>query len=92
MIKHTTPYTKPNNPIYEISKNAWNEDHSIDDGTISIIKLSDHNKASHDALGINADTVDGLHASEMEQVASLPSVEMGKIVLLLIDGHVYVGV
>ena len=32
--------------------------------------LTDHNKATHDALGIDADTVDGLQGSDLEQVAN----------------------
>ena len=65
MIKHTTPYTKPNNPDHEISEKAWNEDHTIDDGTIAVVKLSDHNKTVHDALGIDAAT---LEASTKAQI------------------------
>jgi hypothetical protein len=56
MIKHTTPYTKPNNPAYEISRDAWNEDHTIDDGTISIAKLTDprHVNRLKDILAVAA--------------------------------------
>ena len=41
--------------------------------------------------GLDADKVDGLHASYLEQVSTLPSVTIGKIVLLLTDGHLYIG-
>lgn len=53
-------------------------------------------KEGHSSL-VDADKVDGLHASELsvisnvEQVETLPSVTMGKIVLFLTDGHIYIG-
>ena len=52
-------------------------------------------KEGHGSL-VNADMVDSKHASEfsiseIEQVVTLPSVTMGKIVLFLTDGHIYIG-
>jgi len=77
-------------------------------------------KEGHGSL-VDADKVDGLHASEiaggggahvashakgggdafdgaihqisfqLEQITTLPTVTMGRIVLLLTDGHIYIG-
>ncbi len=38
--------------------------------THPVADLTDHNKATHDALGIDADTVDGLQGSDLEQAAN----------------------
>ena len=48
-IKHLTQSTKPNDTGKEISSTAWNETH--DAGACADV-LTDHNKATHDALGI----------------------------------------
>jgi len=83
-------------------------------------ELYDVLKEGHSSL-VNADKVDGLHASEIaggggahvtshakgggdpfdgatqqlsfqfDQVAMLPTVTMGRVVLFLTDGHIYVG-
>ena len=36
----------------------------------SVSDLTDHTKAVHDALGIDAHTVDGKHASDMSQISA----------------------
>jgi hypothetical protein len=56
-IKHTVPYTGTKLPNTE-----YNAVHSIDDASISISKLSDHTKTSHDSLGLDAATLE-THAS-----------------------------
>jgi hypothetical protein len=58
-IKHTKVTALADDPAYDVSSNEWNDDHTIDDASIAIAKLSDHNKAANDALDIDADTLDG---------------------------------
>lgn len=62
-IKHSVVTAKANNAAYDVSATAWNAEHSA--GAIADV-LTDHNKAAHDALGINADLVDGSHAAAFE--------------------------
>lgn len=40
-IKHATQTTQPNDPAKDVSRNAWNEDHVIDDGSIEAVKIED---------------------------------------------------
>ena len=54
--KHATLTTKPNNPAYDVSADAWNEAHSP--GACAEV-LTDHNKLTHDGLGIDAATLEG---------------------------------
>ena len=61
-IKHHTQTAQPDDPAYDVSKDEWNEEH--DAGAIADV-LTDHNKAAHDALGIDADTVDTKHAADL---------------------------
>jgi hypothetical protein len=56
-IKHAVPYAGTKLPTTE-----YNAVHSIDDASISISKLSDHTKTSHDSLGLDAATLE-THAS-----------------------------
>ncbi len=42
----------------------YNNEHAIDDASISTAKLSNHDKTNHDSLNINADTLDTKHASD----------------------------
>ena len=51
-IKHHTQALNPG----KIPKMSYNEEHDVDDFSISLSKLLDHNKAVHDALGIAAAT------------------------------------
>lgn len=39
MIRHAKVATAPQNPSYEVSTNEWNDDHTIDDGSITVEKL-----------------------------------------------------
>ena len=50
-IKHSTQGVKTNDPASEISSEAWNKEH--DPGETADV-LTDHDKALHDALGVNA--------------------------------------
>jgi len=43
-IKHHTQTTKPNDPVYDVSANAWNEEH--DPGAIADV-LSNHDTTTH---------------------------------------------
>jgi len=52
----------------QIRPSDWNQDHSITPDTIANI-LSDHDKATHDALGIDADLLDGSHATAFAAAA-----------------------
>jgi len=52
-IKHSKVITKTNNPDYDVSTDNWNAEHVIDDASIPVSKLSDHNKTVHDSLGID---------------------------------------
>jgi hypothetical protein len=54
-ITHHTPAVA----VGRIPKLSYNEDHDVDDASIAVAKLSDHNKANHDSLDIDADTLDG---------------------------------
>ena len=38
-ITHSVTVTKPNDPTKEISSNAWNADHRIEDHSIELTKL-----------------------------------------------------
>jgi hypothetical protein len=38
-IRHSVVATKPNNPNVLLSTNAWNSEHTIDDGSIPLTKL-----------------------------------------------------
>jgi len=58
MVYHKTQCTIPDNPNAAISRDEWNEGHEIVDASIPVAKLSDHTKPVHDALAINADTLD----------------------------------
>lgn len=40
-------------------------------GTQAIATLSDHDKANHDALGLDADTIDSYHASQLAILAAI---------------------
>lgn len=59
-ITHTTP---AGGRGVKIAKSSYNEVHTIADASIPIAKLSDHTKANHDSLDIDADTLDGHDAS-----------------------------
>jgi len=59
-IKHHTLGTGTNDPTKQVSVTAWQETH--DPGACAD-SLTDHTKATHDALDIDADTVDGSHAA-----------------------------
>lgn len=54
-IKHHTQTAKPDDPTKDVSADEWNEEH--DKGTIADV-LTDHNKAVHDALNIDAATLE----------------------------------
>jgi hypothetical protein len=64
-IKHHIQSSIPNDPQSEVSSDAWNEAH--DKGDIADVLL-DHTKLVHDALGINAATLE-THASNYFAVA-----------------------
>ncbi len=51
-VRHSKLATKLDNPNVLVSTNSWNADHTIDDNSIPIIKVSGHDKAIHDAMGI----------------------------------------
>lgn len=40
-IKHATQTAKPDDPDYDVSADEWNEDHTIDDNSITISKILD---------------------------------------------------
>ena len=46
-IKHSATITKPQDPNFEVSTNEWNANHVIDDSSIPVVKLSDHNTTNH---------------------------------------------
>jgi len=55
----------------EGSTKAQVQDHAPKAHTHPVAELTDHNKAAHDALDIDADTVDGAHLSELATDAEL---------------------
>jgi hypothetical protein len=55
-IKHSTQGVKTNDPTHEISSVAWNAEH--EPGETADV-LTDHDKALHDAMGVNAATLNG---------------------------------
>jgi hypothetical protein len=67
-VKHKTTWDglvdESGEAINKISALSYNEDHDITPDTIANT-LSDHNKAAHDALDIDAGTVDGVHSSSI---------------------------
>ena len=65
-IKHSVISVEPNDATKEVSSTAWNDGHTP--GTIADV-LTDHDKAAHDALLIDADTLDTQHAAEFAPVA-----------------------
>jgi hypothetical protein len=65
-IKHSKVATLPQNPLKEVSRDEWNAEHPIDDASIPMAKLSDHNKTIHDALGIDATTLEGSTKTQVQ--------------------------
>ena len=51
-IRHSVHTDKTNDSDSDVSADAWNADHAIDDAGIPLTKISGHDKAAHDALGI----------------------------------------
>jgi len=45
-IKHKKQVTKPNNPAYDVSRDAWNEEHDIEEGSGRIFSGLDTDKAT----------------------------------------------
>lgn len=63
-IKHSFVSEKADGSDQTLVKPSdWNASHTGLPDTIANV-LSDHTKANHDSLGIDADTVDSSHASE----------------------------
>lgn len=61
MIKHQfTSIKSDSSDATLVRPSDWNAEHTVTPFTIAEI-LSDHNKSVHDALGIDADTVDAQH-------------------------------
>ena len=46
-VRHSATITKPQDPNFEVSTNEWNANHVIDDASIPVVKLSDHNTTTH---------------------------------------------
>ena len=57
--------------LLEASTKAQVQDHAPKAHTHPVAELTDHNKAAHDALDIDADTVDGAHLADLATDAEL---------------------
>ena len=68
-IKHSTQGVKTNDPASEISSEAWNAPH--DPGETADV-LTDHNKALHDALGLDAATLNAHTETQVRDHAPKP--------------------
>jgi hypothetical protein len=58
-IKHATQTTKTNNPNYDVSADAWNAAHTLDDQSITMNNLSGHFHGATAIVGTDS-TKDGL--------------------------------
>lgn len=65
-IRHSRQVTREESltPAVEINYDEWNEEHIIDDASISVAKLSDHTKTVHDALGLDHASLSNITASQ----------------------------
>jgi len=72
-IRHNVTSTKQNNPDVEVSSDAWNASHIIDDGALTLAKISDHTKAAHDALGIGGSIPTGLICMWSGLISNIPA-------------------
>ena len=81
-IKHHVQSSTPNDPASEVSSNAWNEAH--DKGATADV-LTDHDKTLHDALGLNAATLENHNAAYFAVEGHTHNPVVGDATTL--DGH-----